>query len=81
MAEETKHFDKLGKLITVGDYVAFPQSNMLTIGTVIKLNLKMVKIKKVNHKPSTYNTGEYNGYSNDLVILNGPDVTAYLLKL
>jgi len=79
MTEETKHFDKLGKLITVGDYVAFPQSNSLTIGTVIKLNLKMVKIKKVNHKP--YNTGEYSRYSNDLVILNGPDVTAYLLKL
>jgi hypothetical protein len=81
MSKEFTHFDKLGKLITLGDYVAFPQSNILTIGTVIKLNLKMVKIRKVNHKPSTYNTGEYNRYSNDLVILNGPDVTAYLLKL
>lgn len=81
MTEETKHFDKLGKLITVGDYVAFPESNMLTIGTVIKLNLKMVKVRKLNHKPSTYNTGAYNKYSYDLVILNGPDVTAYILRL
>ena len=71
MTEETKHFDKLGKLITVGDYVAFPESNMLTIGTVIKLN----------HKPSTYNTRAYNKYSYDLVILNRPDVTAYILRL
>jgi len=81
MSKEFTHFDQLGKLITLGDYVAFPQSNILSIGTVIKLNLKMVKIRKVNHRPSTYNTGEYNRYSNDLVILNGPDVTAYLLKL
>ena len=81
MNKEFTHFDKLGKLITVGDYVAFPQNNSLTIGTVIKLNLKMVKIKKVNHKSSMYSTGEYNKYSNDLVILNGPDVTAYLLRL
>jgi hypothetical protein len=81
MNKEFTHFDKLGKMITVGDYVAFPQSNILTIGTVIKLNLKMVKIRKVNHKSSMYNTGEYNRYSNDLVILNGPDVTAYLLRL
>lgn len=81
MAEEIKHYDKLGKLISVGDCVAAPQSNVLIIAKVIKINPKMVKIKQFNTSSLSYHRGEYNKYSTDLVVLNAPDVTAYLLKL
>ena len=41
----------------------------------------MVKIKKFNMPSRSRSTGEYNKYSEELVILDGPEVTAYLLKL
>ena len=80
MAEEITHLDKLGREIKLGDCVVAPNHNNLMIAKVIKLNPKMVKIKKFNTSQKSWNTGEYNKYSSDLVILDGPEVTAYLLR-
>jgi hypothetical protein len=77
---ETIHKDKLGKLLKVGDCVAYPSTNRLDIGTIKKLNPKMVNVWRVGATP---NFGWYRGsnkYPNDLVLLDGPEVTIYLLK-
>lgn len=68
------HKDTLGKDLEVGDFVAFPQGNHLFLGTVTKLNPKMVQIKKVNRKYTI------NKYSLDLVKLDIKDLTIYLLS-
>lgn len=70
------HTDKLGKLIAIGDCVAFPDSNNLVIGTIVKLNPKMIGVQRLGTK---YNYKQ-NKYPNDLVLLNPQDVTMFLLK-
>lgn len=78
MAKEIhQHNDLLGNPIALGNCVAFPYMNGLRIGTVIKLNPKMVQVKRVGAK-NAY--GKYNKYPTDLVVLNSQDVTMYLLK-
>jgi len=74
--EVPEHRDKLGRLLNVGDCVVYPSSNTLVIGIVSKLNPKMVRVSQLGRK----RWGDSNKYSNDLVILEGPDVTMYLIK-
>lgn len=81
MSEIVKHLDKLGREIKLNDCVVAPHHNSLMIAKVIKINPKMIKIKKINAIITNYYSGEYNKYGSDLVILNGPEITAYLLKL
>ena len=79
MAKELPtHQDKLGRLLVEGDCVAFPESNSLSIGTIIKLNPKMVKIVKVG--ATGYWARGTNKYPNDIIKLDGEDVTLYLLR-
>ena len=70
-----EHKDILGHPLEVGKCVAFAAGNSLHVATVVKLNPKMVKVKHVGNK---YNA-EYNKYPKDLVVLEGTDVTFYLL--
>jgi hypothetical protein len=77
--EVPEHRDKLGRLLNVGDCVAYPSSNSLVIGIVKKLNPKMVGVSQLG-KNRWGAWGDSNKYSNDLVILDGPDVTMYLIK-
>jgi hypothetical protein len=74
-----EHRDKLGKLLAVGDAVCYPSHNSLELGTVKKLNPKMVKVWEAGHGPSKWYTGS-NKYPSDLVKVDGPEVTMYLLK-
>ena len=77
MAKEIpQHRDKLGRLLKVGDCVAYPGSNTLIIGTVKKLNPKMVGVARVGKK----GWGPSNKYPSDLVLLEGPEVTMYVIK-
>ncbi len=69
------HRDVLGQPLAVGDCVVFPSSNTMYVGTVIKLNPKMVKVKRVGKKTSW----EQNKYPEDLAKVSGPEVTMYLL--
>lgn len=69
------HKDKLGRAISIGDFVAFPQSNSLAVGKITKLNPKMVKVLKLP-KAST----DYNKYPTDIVRLEAADMTWFLLK-
>ena len=78
MNSEPEHKDKLGKLINVDDYVVYPYHNTLSIGRVIKLNNKMVKIVKV--PAGKYKDTGTNKYPIDMVKVNQEDITFYLLS-
>lgn len=71
-----EHRDKLGRLLKVGDCVAYPGSNTLMIGTVKKLNPKMVGVARVGQE----RWGPSNKYPSDIVLLEGAEVTMYLIK-
>lgn len=71
--EIPQHKDKLGRILVPGDCVVYPQQNSLGIGTVKKLNPKMVKVCKIGSK------WEQNKYPEDIVKVDGPEVSMYLL--
>jgi hypothetical protein len=74
-----EHRDKLGRVLAVGDAVCYPSHNSLELGTVKKLNPKMVKVWEAGHSASRWYTGS-NKYPSDLVKVEGAEVTMYLLK-
>ena len=75
--EIPNHVDLLGNPISLGNCVAFPHTNSLTIGIVTKLNPKMVQVKRVG---AWRHVRKFNKYPTDMVVLNSQDVTMYLLK-
>jgi hypothetical protein len=72
------HKDKLGRLINIGDFVAYPIRNSLEFGKVMKLNNKMVGVIPAVSKYPVY--GNTNKYPADLVRLESSDMTWYILK-
>lgn len=72
------HKDKLGRVISVGDFVAYPIRNSLEFGKVMKLNNKMVGVVPAVSKYKIY--GNTNKYPSDLVRLEAQDMTWYILK-
>jgi hypothetical protein len=78
MKEIPVHKDKLGRIINVGDFVAYPQRNSLEFGKVMKLNNKMVGVIPAVSKYKIY--GNTNKYPQDLVRLESQDMTWYILK-
>jgi hypothetical protein len=75
---QPEHRDKLGRVIHIDSYVAYPSSNSLQFGRVIKLNNKMIKVVRV--PPGKYKDSGSNKYPHDLVLLEDRDMTWYLLK-
>ena len=73
--EIPEHRDILGRVLAVGDYVAYPDSNGLRLGKLDKLNQKMVRVTTGKEWRSTVNK-----YPIDTVKLDGPDLVMYLLK-
>jgi hypothetical protein len=73
-----EHKDKLGKTIKVGDCVAYPGGNTLLIGTVKKLNPKMIGVTRLGGYKWD---GPNNKYPDQVIVLEGPEVTMYLLKM
>lgn len=71
-----EHKDILGQPLAVGDCVVFPSSNTMYVGTIIKLNPKMIKVKRVGKRSSW----EQNKYPQDLAKVSGAEVTMYLLS-
>jgi hypothetical protein len=78
--EQPEHRDKLGRMLAVGDAVCYPSHNSLGLGTVKKINPKMIKVMEVGRSASKWYTGS-NKYPQDLVKIDGPEVTMYLLKM
>lgn len=77
MAVIPDHRDILGQSLEVGDCVVYPSMNSMYVGMIIKLNPKMVKVKRVGSK---YRTSGQNKYPADLAKVSGAEVTMYLLK-
>lgn len=73
------HKDKLGRLLKVGDFVAYPAFNSLEFGKVIKLNTKMVGVFPVIND-SKWRTKNTNKYPTDIVRLEATDMTWFILK-
>lgn len=71
-----EHQDLFGQPLELGDCVVYPRSNSMTVGTVIKLNPKMVGVRKVG----AGNWNNCNKYPAELVKVSGAEVTMYLLK-
>lgn len=79
MAKELPlHKDRLDQTLNEGDCVAYPSGNSLVIGTITKINPKMLKVTAVGAKG--YWARGTNKYPEDLIKLNGEEVTMYLLK-
>ena len=74
---EAEHNDRLGRLIKLGNYVAYPSHNSLQFGRVIKINPKMIKVQRI---PVTRWSGESLKYSVDLLVVEDSDMTWYLLN-
>ena len=73
-----KHPDKLGRALNMGDCVVYPHSNNMLIGTVVKFTPKMITVKTVGTGWRGY---EARKYSEDVIKIEGPEVTMYLLKM
>lgn len=74
MTKTPEHRDILGQSLAIGDPVVYPVSNSMCVGTVVKLNPKMVKVRQVGSK------WEQNKYPTDVARVSGAEVTMYLLK-
>lgn len=75
-----EHRDPLGQILSVGDCVAYPTFNKLAIGKIKKLNPKMIEVVKIGKKSNWRDSG-IRKYPSDVVKLQGPEVTMYLLKM
>jgi hypothetical protein len=75
------HLDKLDQEITVGACVAVAHHNSLAVATVVKLTPKMVRIKIANITTNSWYQGYHDKYGDQMVVIEGPSVTMYLLKL
>lgn len=73
-----EHRDKLGRVLAIGDAVCYPDRNTLEFGTVKKLNPKMVTVFESGRNGKWYSGSRK--YPSDLVKVEGPEVTMYLLK-
>lgn len=79
MPAEVIHKDRLGKVIKIGDFVAAANSSRLEVGTVSKLNPKMVQFRCISDN-RWWHGRKINKYPDDMVIVEGPEVTIFLLK-
>jgi hypothetical protein len=77
--EPVVHKDKLGRVINLDDFVCYPNSNSLDIGKVVKITPKMLLVSRI---PDRYRKwgGESRKYPCDLVLVEGKDVTMYILR-
>lgn len=79
---EITHTDRLGKTIALGDFVAFPHSNELEIGKIIKITKKMVRVVSVDETGSSrYRSSQgHLKYPCDTVWLEPSKLTFYILR-
>lgn len=73
------HKDKLGRVINLNDFVCYPDGNSLEIGKVLKINPKMIKVRRIPDKNRRWEDNK-NKYSWDCVLVDGKEVTMYILK-
>jgi len=72
--DEVSHKDILGNVIKVGDTVVYPNHNSLRIAVVKKINPKMINVVAVGC------TWPDRKYPTDLLVVEDPKITLYMLK-
>jgi hypothetical protein len=79
--EPIEHRDLLNKKIAVGDIVAFAESGSQYVGKITKLTPRRVKINRITaHDPNRwFKQTAYQRPPDDVVIIEGSHVTAYIL--
>lgn len=76
--DHAEHKDLLGREVNEDDAVAFVHHNSMYVGKVIKVTPKQVRVVPLITKYRN-DTG-YLKYTNQCVLIGGPDLTAHLLK-
>jgi hypothetical protein len=66
--------DILGTAIKVGDIVAYPDHNNMRIGTVTKINPKMINVVAIGRRVPD------RKYPTDLLVVDDPKIAMYLLQ-
>ena len=80
---EIVHRDLLDREIKVGSFVVASINKVMHLAIVIKLHKKMVKIKFIPSVDTGYGRKTYtecNRFPYELIIVDGPYVTAYVLR-
>lgn len=72
---EVIHVDCLSRPLKAGDCVAVAHRNQLMIAVVKKLHAKMITVGTLG----TY-SGTYKKYASECALLDGPEVSMFLLK-
>ena len=74
--EQVTHYDCVGNSLKIGDCIAVAHHNELLVAVIKKMNPKMVKVAilKKGYKR------EYNKYPEQCALLEGPQVTMFMLK-
>lgn len=75
-----EHRDLLNKPISVGNIVAFAEGGSQYVGKITKLTPKRVKINRITAPdPGWYQQTAYQRPPDDVVIIDGAHVTAYIM--
>jgi hypothetical protein len=79
MAAEIEHKDVLGNPITLSSKLAVARHNTLVVCSIVKIHPKMMRVKPIN--AGQYYRGDgYLAYPDNCIVVDGPDVMAYILK-
>jgi hypothetical protein len=76
--EIESHNDLLGREVVEGDAVAFTHHNSMMVGKVIKITPKQVRV--ISLMTTKYRDSGYLKYTNQCVLIGGPDLTMWILK-
>jgi hypothetical protein len=74
-----EHKDLFNHTLEVGMAVVYSQYNMLTIGHIIKINPKTVRVRKYTSQATRWQQ-ESQQYPQDLIMISSADLTAWMLK-
>jgi hypothetical protein len=77
--ESTQHLDALGRVIEVGQCIAYSDHNEIEIGVVNKINPKMVRVTK-RSRWGRNKFSNINKRPEQCVVVEGPHVTMYMIK-
>lgn len=72
------HKDLFGHELALGMPVVYAQYNTLTVGNIIKINAKTVRVKKYATEGKWQ--PESQQYPQDLIMINSADITVWLMK-
>jgi hypothetical protein len=79
MTSKVEHTDILGNLITESSKLAVARHNSLVICSIIKMTDKMIRVESIIAKNNGRGGSGFLAYPKQSVVVDGPDVLAYIL--